>query len=102
MGTREGENGNSSVFVIPSVYMTASDAMLSNTYSNREFLLGTLAEVFGDEGMKPYGVRAVQTQTDLIEDLSLREARWFTVLCFVPVVALIAVGAFILIRRKHK
>ena len=102
-GTREGEEGaSSSLFLVPSVYITASDAVLSNTYSNREFLLGVFGEIFGNEGMMPYGTRAVQTVSDLIEDLSLREARWITVICFLPTVALVFVGAFVLVRRKHK
>ncbi|MBR2611874.1 MAG: Gldg family protein [Clostridia bacterium] len=101
-GTREGENGTSSVFVMPSVYFTASDAMLSNTYSNREFLLAVFGEIFENEGMMPYGVRSVKTETNLIEDLSLREARLYTVIAFLPAVALVALGAVVLIRRKYK
>lgn len=101
-GKREYEGVTSSLFVVPSVYMTASDATLSNTYSNREFLLGIFDEIFANEGKLPYGVRSVKTETNLIEDLSLREARLYTVLCFLPAVALVALGAVVLVRRKHK
>lgn len=101
-GTREGEDGTSSVFVMPSVYLTASDAMLSNTYSNREFLLAVFGEIFENEGMMPYGVRSVKTETNLIEDLSLREARLYTVIAFLPAVALVALGVVVLVRRKYK
>ena len=101
-GTRQGEEGESSLFLVPSVYITASDAVLSNTYSNREFLLGIFSEVFGISGELPYGTRAVQTVTDLIEDLSLREARMYTLIAFLPALLLVGVGAYVLIRRKHK
>ena len=102
-GTRAGEEGSlSSLFLVPSIYITASDAVLSNTYSNREFLLGVFGEIFNNEGMMPFGTRAVQTVSDLIEDLSLREARLYTVICFLPAVTLVAVGAVVLVRRKHK
>ncbi len=101
-GTREHEGTTSSLFLVPSVYIAASDAVLSNTYSNREFLLGIFEEIFKNEGGMPYGVRSVKTETNLIEDLSLREARFYTAICFLPAVALIVVGAVVLVRRKHK
>ena len=47
-------------------------------------------------------VSAVKTETNLIEDLSLREARLYTVIAFLPAVALVALGAVVLIRRKYK
>ena len=101
-GTREADGVTSSLFLVPSVYLAASDATLSNTYSNREFIFGVFSEIYENNGKMPFGTRAVQTVTDLIEDLSLREARLFTVICFLPAMALIAVGAVVLIRRKHK
>ncbi len=101
-GKRTGENGeNSQMFVCASIYLSASDAMLSNTYTNREFIYAIFDELYGAEGAKPYGTRAVMTESNLIEDLSMAEARVYTVLALLPAVIALGFGIVILTKRKY-
>lgn len=100
---RVTDDKQSSLFVIPSIYMTASDAMLSNTYANKEFVYSVFEELYGADGAMPYGARSVALSgDDLLENLTMREARLFTAIALLPALAAAITGIVILRRRKNR
>lgn len=100
---RVTEDKESSLFVVPSIYMTASDAMLSNTYANKEFVYSIFEGIFGTDGDMPYGARSVALSGEnLIENLTMAEARLFTVIAMLPALAAAIVGIVILKKRKNR
>lgn len=95
----EGEVGR--MFVVPSIYLTASDALLSGGYSNREFVYSVLDIVFGAQSV-PYGCNTVYYSQDTLENLTMKTARIYTVLIMALPVALAVVGAVVTIKRKNR
>jgi hypothetical protein len=83
--------------------MTASDAMLSNSYANKEFVYSIFEGIFGTDGDMPYGARSVALSGEnLIENLTMAEARLFTVIAMLPALAAAIVGIVILKKRKNR
>ena len=100
---RVTDGKESSLFVVPSIYMTASDAMLSNTYANKEFAYSVFELLYGMDAAMPYGARSVALSNDnIIENLTMAEARIFTVIAMLPALAAAIVGAVILKKRKNR
>ncbi len=89
------------IVVIPSVYLTATDAMTSNTYSNRAFVYGIIETLYGGESL-PYGCRTLNLLTDMLENLTARAARIYTALIFTIPTALAVCGFILLRRRKNR
>ena len=96
-----GDGKVASIFVIPSVYIAASDALTSNSYSNRDFLYSLFEHAFGAENL-PYGANSVTYVTDDLKNLTMGQARLYSVLLLVLPVALAVVGAVVIIRRKNR
>ncbi len=92
-------DGGGDIVVVPSVYLTATDAMTSNTYSNRAFVYGLIEMLYEGEDL-PYGCRAVNLMTDMLENLTSRAARIYTVIIFL-IPAAFAAGGFIFLRRRR-
>lgn len=92
-------DGGGDIVVVPSVYLTATDAMTSNTYSNRAFVYGLIEMLYEGEDL-PYGCRAVNLMTDMLENLTSRAARVYTVIIFL-IPAALAAGGFIFLRRRR-
>ena len=90
-----------SITVTPNVYMTATDALVSGGYANREFLYAMMETVFGAEDL-PYGCNTVFFTEDVLENLTMGTARLYTVLIFLIPAAIMAVGVFVVIRRKNR
>ena len=89
------------IFVIPSVYLTAYDAMITNGYANKNFLY-SLFDVFFEKGEMPYGCKSILYDTGTLENLTMGTAKLYTaLLIFIPV-AIAAVGAVLIIRRKNR
>ena len=101
-GRREKDGVSSSLFLTGTIYLTGTDALLTNTYSNREFLFGVLEHVFGVENPMPYGASMILTDTALIENLTQSSVRLYTVLSLVPATALLITGAVVLRRRRYR
>ena len=100
---RVTEDKESALFVVPSIYMTASDAMLSKTYVNKEFVYSVFEVLYGADAAMPYGARSVAlSNSDLIENLTMAEARIFTVIAMLPALAAAIVGAVIIKKRKNR
>lgn len=97
--SQEGKTGG--VFVIPSVYISASDALTSNSYSNREFLYSLLEHAFGAKYL-PYGANSVTYVSDELKNLTMGTARLYTTLLLAIPAALAVVGAVVTIRRKNR
>jgi hypothetical protein len=96
------ENGGASrLFVVPSVYIAATDALVNREYQNRNFIYALLGEFFGT-GEQLYGCNAVLYDTDTLENLTMGTARLYTALIMAVPVIVAAVGTVIIIRRKNR
>ena len=100
--TVDTQSGNeATIFFAPSVYMTSADAMVSDGYSNKNFLYSVFGEVYG-EGEMPYGCNSVTLDNTVLENLRMGTARLYTALLLaIPAVLGIA-GAVVIIRRKNR
>ncbi len=98
----ENKDGSSAkLVVVPSVYLTATDAIVTNGYSNKDFLY-SLFDVFYGHGRMPYGCRSVVYDNDVLENLTMGEARLYTALLIAIPVIIAGVGVFITVRRKNR
>ena len=97
----ERDGKESTVFVIPTAYITASDAFLSESYSNKDFIYSTL-EVLFDSNPTPRGCNRVTYRTTILENLTMGRAKTYTAI-ILAIPALIAVfGTVTIIRRKNR
>ena len=92
-------DGGGSIVVVPSVYLTATDAMTSNSYSNRTFVYGVIETYFEGENL-PYGTKTISLMTDMLENLTARAARIYSLIIFFVPTAIAAFG-FVLLRRRR-
>ena len=97
----EESGKESTVFVIPTAYVTASDALLSENYANKDFLYSVFEALF-DSSAAPRGCNAVTYKTQILENLTMGRARTYTALILAIPVALAVVGAVIISRRKNR
>lgn len=94
-------NKVASLCVVSSIYLSVSDALITNAYSNRDFMYSLFDNFYGQSGM-PYGCDVVKTDTYMLENLTMGTARIYTALILaVPVVIAIA-GAVIVKKRKNR
>ena len=96
----EAENG-SKLFFIPSVYLMANDATVTNSYTNKDFLLSLADEYFG-VGDMAYGCRSVLYDDTTLEGLKMSRANLYTAIALAIPTLIAAVGAVVLIRRKNR
>lgn len=89
------------LFVVPSVYLAAADAMITNGYSNKDFLY-SLFDVFYRAGNMPYGSGSVVYNDGILENLTMSTARLYTLIMVAIPAAVAVLGAVILIRRKNR
>lgn len=89
------------LFFIPSVYLTATDAMVTNGYGNKDFVYALFDVLYGMDDM-PYGTNSIVYDDTVLENLTMGTAKGITaVLLAIPCVIAIA-GAVVLIRRKNR
>ncbi len=93
------ECGN--IVMVPSIYLTANDALSSSGYANRDFLYAVAETVFGAEDV-PIGSKIIHFDTGVLQNLTAKTMRLYTVLVFIIPAALIVVGTFVVIRRKNR
>ena len=98
---RAEAEGESTVFVMPSSYITASDALLSERYANKDFLYSVFEELF-DSNSAPRGCNTVVYRTQILENLTMGKARIYTVIVLAIPAALAVTGAVIITRRKNR
>ena len=100
--TRAEQDGKeSTVFVIPTAYITAADAFLSDSYSNKDFLYATL-EVLFDSNPAPRGCNQINYTVPMLENLTMGRAKLYTAIILAIPTALAVVGAITIIRRKNR
>lgn len=95
----EGNVGN--IFVVPSIYLTATDSLVSGGYSNRSFIYSVMENVFGSDEL-PYGCKTVYYDADVLDGLTMGTARIYTAVIMAIPAVLAAVGAVIVIRRRNR
>ncbi len=96
-----GDGESAKLFVVPSVYIAASDALVSRGYSNKDFIYALFEELYGCTGL-PYGCEPVLYDTSTLENLTMGTAKLYTALIMLVPVVLAGVACFVLIRRKNR
>lgn len=89
------------LFVLPTAYITATDAFISESYSNKDFLFSTLEILFG-ANEAPYGCNQLLYDTQTLENLTMGRAKLYTALILAIPTALAVVGTVILVKRKNR
>lgn len=89
------------VFVASSIYLTVADAIVTNGYSNKDFIYSVFDFLFDADGL-PYGCHSVMYDTQTLENLTMSRANLYTAIVIAVPVALAAVGAVIIIKRKNR
>ena len=95
------EGKTSTVFVIPTAYITATDAFQSENYSNKDFLYSTFEVLFGSNPA-PRGCNQVLYTSGILENLTMGKAKTYAAIIFAVPVILAAVGVITLRRRKNR
>ncbi len=98
--TDSGET-TANIFVVSSIYICASDAVVSNEYANRDFLYALFEHMFGAENL-PYGANSVTYISDDLKNLSIGDAKLYMALLLLIPLTVAVVGAVITIRRKNR
>jgi hypothetical protein len=99
---KEGDKGDrAEMFFCASVYLTATDAMITNGYSNKDFLY-SLFDVCFEKGEMPYGCNSVIFDNGSLENLTAAAARWYTVILLAIPLSLCIVCLVVTIRRKNR
>lgn len=86
------------VFVVSSVYLTASDALVTKGCANRDFIYAVLDCVF-DANNAPYGCTPIHYNDGSLENLTMGTARIYTII-ILAIPAAIAVLGFVIVRRR--
>lgn len=95
------DNKTSTVFVIPTAYITATDAFLSESYSNKDFIYSTL-EVLFESNPTPRGCNQINYTAKMLENLTMGKAKTYTAIILAVPTMLAAAGIIIIIRRKNR
>ena len=90
-----------SIFVVSSIYMTVSDALVTNGYSNKDFMYSLLEHLYGAENM-PYGCQSVLYDSNVLENLTMSTANLYTAIVIAVPAIIAVVGAVVVIRRKNR
>lgn len=94
-----GKNAN--VFVLATSYVAATDAIVSEGYSNKDFIYAVFSEVFSAQ-TPPYGCKSIVFETNTLQGLTMGKARLYTVIAVLIPTAFAAMGAVIAIKRKRR
>ena len=94
-----GKDGK--LFVIPSIYLTAADALIANGYSNKDFVYSVFEEIAETENL-PYNCNTVIYDTQTLENLSMGTARIYTAALLAIPAIVAAVGIVVIVKRKNR
>ncbi len=97
----EDDGKESVVVVIPTAYITATDAFLSTNYSNKDFLYATF-EVLFDSNPAPRGCNQITYNASILENLTMGRAKVYTAIILAIPAALAVLGTITIIRRKNR
>lgn len=89
------------IAVIPGIYLTSSEASVTNTYTNKNFIYATMRVLF-DSNAAPMGCKNIMTSTSVLEGLTQDTVRLITATVIAIPVVIAVTGAVILIRRKNR
>ena len=89
------------IFVVPSLYLTVADALVTNGYANKNFLFSLFEEYF-DSNTPAYGCNVVLYNTETLENLSMSEAYIYTAVVALVPLTLAITGIVILTKRKNR
>lgn len=92
---------DASIVVVPSVYLTATDAIITKGYANKDFVYSFIDEFFGQD-MLPYGCNEVYYNNQMLEGLTMGAARTIFICLMVIPVLIACVGTVIIIKRKNR
>ena len=96
------ESGDSTrIFVVPSIYFAASDALTATNYSNKDFVYSLFEDFYGAEGM-PYGCKPIFYDSQILENLTMGTAKIYTAIAMLIPAAIAVVGTVVLIKRKNR
>ena len=99
---RENDDGTvARVVVIPTVYLTAQDALLSDRYVNTDFLYSVLKTSLG-ASTAPIGCTTYTYYTTALENLTMQNARIFTALVLLIPASLAVAGTVVIVRRRNR
>ena len=89
------------IVVIPNIYLTASDALTSDVYSNEDFIYLTWNYLFGSK-CAPVGCATVTYNHTALENFTAKTANIMTAAVLAVPVILAILGTAIIIRRKNR
>lgn len=95
------DGGHSTVVVIPTIYLTAQDALISRGYTNSDFLYATFYSLFGAK-TAPIGCTTVTYDNTVLENLTMRSAHTLTAIVLAIPAVLAVCGAVVIIKRKYR
>ena len=95
----DGKKGT--VFVISSIYMTVSDALVTNGYSNKDFIYSLFDYLYGAQNM-PYGCQSILYESSILENLTMSTANLYTAIVLAVPTVIAICGAVVVIRRKNR
>ena len=98
--TTEKGGAESRIFVAPTALLTNGDLLVSG-YANKGFLYALLEEAFGSN-VGIYGTKSIDFTYGVVENLTQRDSIIYTIILVALPVAVAAVGAVIIIRRKNR
>ena len=98
--TTEEGGAESRIFVAPTALLTNGDLLVSG-YANKGFLYALLEEAFGSN-VGIYGTKSIDFTYGVVENLTQRDSIIYTIILVALPVAVAAVGAVIIIRRKNR
>lgn len=98
----ESDKGKiSKLFFIPTIYLTATDAMVTNGYANKDFIYSLFDVFYGLDDM-PYGCNSIIFDNQVLENLTMGTARLYSILLLAIPTVLAVVGFGVRIRRKNR
>ncbi len=97
----DGAENEATVFVCPSIYFTVSSALVTNGYSNRDFIYAVFDELFGLDSL-PYGTESFVYDSGTLENLTMSTANLYTFLAFLVPTGIAILGVVIIVRRKNR
>ena len=95
------EDRDGSVFVCASTFLTADDVIVTEGYSNKDFVFSVFAEIFGSH-TPPYGTNSIVSSTGRLEGLTMGVANVYTTIAMLIPTAIAIFGAVLIIKRKNR
>ena len=100
---RDNEDGSTaSLMLVSGAFLSSSSAMNIDGYSNKDFLYSSFEELF-DSDTALYGVKGIVMYNDTsLHGFTMKNAGAYTAVIMLAPVALAALAAVIVVRRKNR